>query len=104
MLLGICPKCKDYSVLEVHTLSNRNVATVCSTCASTLETKTVSKSNSISSFANYLICRAQNYADSSNLTLLNKLKEETRKAFSCGLINQIESEQVERIFCVLHPI
>lgn len=96
MLLGICPKCHSYDVLNVEKLSCGKTASLCDDCL-------LEQQITISKFANSLIVSASNLADKGDKYALTRLKEEARKCYQVNFINKIELLQVERIFVSLQP-
>lgn len=103
MVIGICPKCQDYNVLNVKPLSCGSLITLCDSCVETLNEDDL-KPKDLSGFAKNLIATASNLADKGDLYALNTVKKEARKARESQMLTTNELLQVERIFCVLHPI
>lgn len=103
MLIGICPRCSDYNVLQVNNLSCGKTIGLCISCSENLNEEELKPKN-LSGFALSLIATAQEFADHSELYKLNAVKKQARTAKSNGFISQLELLQVERIFCILHPV
>jgi len=79
MIIGICPKCADYNVLQVKSLSCGSTICLCENCSSSLNEEDL-KPKKMSGFATMLANTAQNLADKGDLYALNALKLEARKA------------------------
>lgn len=102
MILGICPKCTSYEVLQVKKLSCGSTICLCDNCSSSLNEKDL-QPKKMSGFAKMLANTAQNLADKGDLYALNAVKKEARKAKECGMLKAHELLQVERHFVTLQP-
>lgn len=102
MILGICPKCTSYEVLQVKNLSCGSTICLCDNCSSNLNEEDL-QPKKMSGFATMLANTAQNLADKGDQYALNAVKLEARKAKECGFLKDYELLQVERHFVTLQP-
>lgn len=102
MIIGICPKCASYEVLQVKSLSCGNTICLCYTCSENLNEEEL-KPTGVSKFAKNLIATASNLADKNDLYGLNAIKLEARKLKDAGVLKPIELLQIERLFVSINP-
>jgi hypothetical protein len=102
MILGICPKCASYEVLQVKSLSCGNTICLCDSCSTNLNEEEL-QPKGISPFAKNLIASASNLADKNDKYGLNAIKSEARKLKDAGVLKAIELLQIERLFVSVNP-